>query len=48
MFIYIINFQFYFIKKIIIKIDLKVKDLLENPSKMLFNGKDPQEVVLGL
>ena len=27
---------------------VKVKEMLENPSKMLFNGKDPQEVVLGL
>ncbi len=27
---------------------VKVKELLENPSKMLFNGKDPQEVVLNL
>jgi 2-oxoglutarate dehydrogenase E2 component (dihydrolipoamide succinyltransferase) len=27
---------------------VKVKELLENPSKMLFGGKDPQEVVLGL
>lgn len=27
---------------------VKVKEMLENPSKMLFNGKDPQEVVLGI
>ncbi|MBX7093541.1 MAG: 2-oxoglutarate dehydrogenase complex dihydrolipoyllysine-residue succinyltransferase [Flavobacteriales bacterium] len=27
---------------------VKVKEMLENPSKMLFNGRDPQEVVLGL
>ena len=27
---------------------VKVKEMLENPSKMLFGGKDPQEVVLGL
>lgn len=27
---------------------VKVKEMLENPSKMLFNGRDPQEIVLGL
>jgi 2-oxoglutarate dehydrogenase E2 component (dihydrolipoamide succinyltransferase) len=27
---------------------VKVKEMLENPTKMLFGGKDPQEVVLGL
>lgn len=27
---------------------VKVKEMLENPSKLLFNGKDPQEVVLGI
>ena len=27
---------------------VKVKELIENPTKMLFAGKDPQEVVLGL
>lgn len=27
---------------------VKVKELIENPAKMLFGGKDPQEVVLGL
>lgn len=27
---------------------VKVKEMLENPSKMLFGGKDPNEVVLGL
>jgi 2-oxoglutarate dehydrogenase E2 component (dihydrolipoamide succinyltransferase) len=27
---------------------VKVKEMIENPAKMLFNGKDPQEVVLGL
>jgi 2-oxoglutarate dehydrogenase E2 component (dihydrolipoamide succinyltransferase) len=27
---------------------VKVKEMLENPSKMLFSGKDPQEVLLGL
>jgi 2-oxoglutarate dehydrogenase E2 component (dihydrolipoamide succinyltransferase) len=27
---------------------VKVKEMLENPSKLLFGGKDPQEVVLGL
>ncbi len=27
---------------------VKVKEMLENPSKMLFGGKDPLEVVLGL
>lgn len=27
---------------------VKVKEMLENPTKLLFNGKDPQEVVLGL
>ena len=27
---------------------VKVKEMLENPSKMLFGGKDPEEVVLGL
>ena len=27
---------------------VKVKELLENPAKMLFGGKDPNEIVLGL
>jgi 2-oxoglutarate dehydrogenase E2 component (dihydrolipoamide succinyltransferase) len=27
---------------------VKVKEMLENPAKMLFGGKDPNEVVLGL
>jgi 2-oxoglutarate dehydrogenase E2 component (dihydrolipoamide succinyltransferase) len=27
---------------------VKVKEMLENPAKMLFGGKDPHEVVLGL
>jgi 2-oxoglutarate dehydrogenase E2 component (dihydrolipoamide succinyltransferase) len=27
---------------------VKVKEMLENPTKMLFGGKDPSEVVLGL
>ncbi|MFL5765853.1 MAG: 2-oxoglutarate dehydrogenase complex dihydrolipoyllysine-residue succinyltransferase [Bacteroidia bacterium] len=27
---------------------VKVKEMLENPSKMLFGGKDPNEIVLGL
>lgn len=27
---------------------VKVKEMLENPSRMLFNGKDPEQVVLGL
>lgn len=27
---------------------VKVKEMLENPTKMVFAGKDPQEVVLGL
>jgi 2-oxoglutarate dehydrogenase E2 component (dihydrolipoamide succinyltransferase) len=27
---------------------VKVKEMLENPSKMLFNGRDPQEIVVGL
>lgn len=27
---------------------VKVKEMLENPSKLLFNGKDPHEVVLGI
>jgi len=27
---------------------VKVKEMLENPAKMLFSGKDPNEVVLGL
>lgn len=27
---------------------VKVKEMLENPTKLLFGGKDPQEVVLGL
>jgi 2-oxoglutarate dehydrogenase E2 component (dihydrolipoamide succinyltransferase) len=27
---------------------VKVKEMLENPTKMLFGGKDPNEVVLGL
>jgi 2-oxoglutarate dehydrogenase E2 component (dihydrolipoamide succinyltransferase) len=27
---------------------VKVKEMLENPTKMLFGGKDPGEVVLGL
>ncbi|MFI5203580.1 MAG: 2-oxoglutarate dehydrogenase complex dihydrolipoyllysine-residue succinyltransferase [Flavobacteriales bacterium] len=27
---------------------VKVKEMLENPSKMLFAGRDPEEVVLGL
>ena len=27
---------------------VKVKEMLENPTKMLFGGKDPHEVVLGL
>lgn len=27
---------------------VKVKEMIENPAKLLFNGKDPQEVVLGL
>jgi len=27
---------------------VKVKEMLENPAKMLFGGKDPVEVVLGL
>ncbi len=27
---------------------VKVKEMLENPTKMLFGGKDPQEVILGL
>ena len=27
---------------------VKVKEMLENPTKLLFAGKDPQEVVLGL
>lgn len=27
---------------------VKVKEMIENPSKMLFNGKDPEEVVLGI
>ena len=26
----------------------KVKEMLENPARMLFGGKDPQEVLLGL
>jgi 2-oxoglutarate dehydrogenase E2 component (dihydrolipoamide succinyltransferase) len=27
---------------------VKVKEMLENPTKMLFGGKNPEEVVLGL
>jgi len=27
---------------------VKVKEMLENPTKMLFGGKDPNEIVLGL
>jgi 2-oxoglutarate dehydrogenase E2 component (dihydrolipoamide succinyltransferase) len=27
---------------------VKVKEMLENPTKMLFAGKEPEEVVLGL
>jgi len=27
---------------------VKVKEMLENPAKMLFGGKDPNEIVLGL
>jgi 2-oxoglutarate dehydrogenase E2 component (dihydrolipoamide succinyltransferase) len=27
---------------------VKVKEMLENPVKMLFGGKDPNEIVLGL
>jgi 2-oxoglutarate dehydrogenase E2 component (dihydrolipoamide succinyltransferase) len=27
---------------------VKVKEMCENPSKMLFGGKDPMEIVLGL
>lgn len=27
---------------------VKVKEMLENPTKMLFEGKDPSEVLLGL
>jgi 2-oxoglutarate dehydrogenase E2 component (dihydrolipoamide succinyltransferase) len=27
---------------------VKVKEMLENPTKMLFGGKDPSEIVLGL
>jgi 2-oxoglutarate dehydrogenase E2 component (dihydrolipoamide succinyltransferase) len=27
---------------------VKVKEILENPTKMLFGGKDPNEIVLGL
>ena len=26
----------------------KVKEMLENPVKMLFGGKDPNEIILGL
>lgn len=27
---------------------VKVKEMIENPTKLLFNGKDPEQVVLGL
>jgi len=27
---------------------VKVKEMLENPSRMLFDGRDPLEVVLGI
>jgi 2-oxoglutarate dehydrogenase E2 component (dihydrolipoamide succinyltransferase) len=27
---------------------VKVKEMCENPSRMLFGGKDPMEIVLGL
>jgi 2-oxoglutarate dehydrogenase E2 component (dihydrolipoamide succinyltransferase) len=27
---------------------VKVKEMLENPSRMLFGGKDPEHVLLGL
>jgi 2-oxoglutarate dehydrogenase E2 component (dihydrolipoamide succinyltransferase) len=27
---------------------VKVKEMLENPMKMLFEGKDPSEILLGL
>ena len=27
---------------------VRVKEMLENPSRMLFNGKDPDTVLLGL
>jgi 2-oxoglutarate dehydrogenase E2 component (dihydrolipoamide succinyltransferase) len=27
---------------------VKVKEMIENPAKLLFGGKDPSEVLLGL
>ena len=27
---------------------VKVKEMIENPTKMIFGGKDPEEVLLGL
>jgi 2-oxoglutarate dehydrogenase E2 component (dihydrolipoamide succinyltransferase) len=27
---------------------VKVKEMIENPSKIIFGGKDPEEVLLGL